>query len=202
MASPSRPDGTAPRQARRWALRALLFGAPAAGVGLYMGLLRNGARTRAGPLRFTMQVEPPLLPELTFNDAASGPVTLQAWRGKVVLLNIWATWCPPCVKEMPSLDRLQEKLGGKDFEVIALSIDAGTSALTSIRSFYSRVGIRHLKVYHDPASKAGFTLGTVGVPTTLLVDRQGRELGRMTGVAEWDGPEALAFLREQIGRSG
>ncbi len=190
------------RRTRRWALRALFFGAPAAGVGLYLGLLRDSARTRAGPLRFTMQVEPPLLPELAFNDAAGRPLTLQAWRGKVVLLNIWATWCPPCLKEMPSLDRLQDKLGGKDFEVLALSIDTGTNALASIQSFYSRVGIRHLQIYHDPAGKAGFSLAVAGVPTTLLVNREGRELGRMSGVAEWDGPDAVTFLREQIKRSG
>lgn len=119
-------------------------------------------------------------------------------RGKVVLLNIWATWCPPCKQEMPSLDRLQAKLGGPGFEVVALSIDKDSKGLAEVKSFYSQVGIRNLRIFQDPTGTAGFTLGTVGVPTTLLIDRQGRELGRLTGTAEWDSQEALDFMRRTI----
>ena len=113
-----------------------------------------------------------------------------------VLLNVWATWCAPCRKEMPTLDRLQGQLGGPDFEVVALSIDRGGADV--VRKFYSEIGIRRLPLRLDAAAEAQSKLGSAGVPTTLLVDRQGREIGRLIGRAEWDSSEMIAFLRNVI----
>lgn len=138
------------------------------------------------------------MPELRFEDSDGRSVTLTDFRGKVVLLNIWATWCGPCREEMPTLDRLQATLGGPDFEVVALSIDrAGIGVVTE---FYDEVGVEHLAKYIDESGKATRQLNAVGLPTTLLIDREGREIGRHVGPAEWDTPEMVTFFRQQLTR--
>ena len=121
---------------------------------------------------------------------------LSDFRGKVVLLNVWATWCAPCRKEMPALDRLQQTLGGAEFEVVALSIDGGGAA--AVRRFYDEIGIRSLALYVDSTMAASGKLRTVGIPTTLLLDREGRERWRKTGPAEWDSPEIVESLRAKL----
>ena len=135
------------------------------------------------------------VPEIRFEDGEGRPLTLADFWGKVVLLNIWATWCGPCRREMPMLDRLQAKLGGSDFEVVALSIDReGIEVVTA--ELYAEVGVGHLAEYIDVARQ----LNAVGVPTTLLIDRQGREIGRHLGPAEWDTPAMVAFFRQYRAR--
>ena len=148
------------------------------------------------PQNFVLRDEAVPIPELQFTDRAGQPRTLADFRGKVVLLNVWATWCLPCRKEMPPLDRLQAELGGVDFEVVALSIDRGGPEV--VKKFYAETGIQHLSIHIDTSSKAGFALATAGLPTTLLIDRQGQELGRLVGPAEWDTPDMVAFLKSFI----
>ena len=130
---------------------------------------------------------PMLSPPVT--DGRGRDLTLAAFRGRTVLLNIWATWCPPCRAEMPTLDRLQANLGGPEFHVVALSIDRG--GLETVRAFYADIGIKHLD------------LGVAGLPTTLLVSAQGREVARKLGPAEWDSPSAISQIKRVIleGRS-
>lgn len=137
----------------------------------------------------------PQLPDIRFQDAGGNTRSLADFRGRVVLLNLWATWCVPCRKEMPSLDRLQAQLGGPAFEVVALSIDKSPQA---VREFYREYGIRKLALYIDPSAEVTSTLGAVGIPTTLLVDGDGRERWRRVGPAEWDAPEEVARIREHI----
>lgn len=145
---------------------------------------------------FEQRVSPRPLPDLRFEDANGKARSLADFRGKLVLLNIWATWCPPCREEMPSLDRLQAQLGGPAFEVLALSIDQkGTD---QVRKFFAEIDIRSLQIYIDPTAKAGFTLAAPGVPTTLLIDSAGREIGRHTGIAKWDAPDIVADLRRRM----
>jgi thiol-disulfide isomerase/thioredoxin len=132
-------------------------------------------------------------PKLAFEDAAGNPLTLEDFRGKVVVLNLWATWCGPCRKEMPSLDRLQADYSGQGLYVLPLSLDRGE--LSKIQSFYDEVGIQNLKIYRDPKGGASRALGAFGLPTTVVLDRDGREVGRVLGPAEWDGHEALATLK-------
>lgn len=132
------------------------------------------------------------VPAVQFADGEGRNRTLADFRGKVVLLNVWATWCPPCRKEMPALNRLQAKFGGPDFEVVTLSVDRKT---TAVRRFFAEVGIRHLSLFADTSSATLQKLAIFGLPTTLLVDRQGQELGRLIGPAEWDDPKVAAFLR-------
>lgn len=149
----------------------------------------------AGPLVF--HETPRAVPALEFVDEAGNPRALAEWRGRVVVLNVWATWCAPCREEMPTLDRLQADLGGDDFQVLALSIDhAGASA---VRRFYDEMGIRRLAVFVDPSGSAVTRLGIFGLPGTLVLDRQGLEVARLIGQAEWDTPEMMARFRTLIG---
>jgi thiol-disulfide isomerase/thioredoxin len=144
----------------------------------------------------TLLEEPRPLPTVSFVDGTGRAMTLADFRGKVVLLNVWATWCGPCREEMPTLDRLQAELGDPDFQVVPLSIDR--AGLKVVRDFYDEVGLKHLGIYVDSSGKASRDLGAVGLPTTLLLDREGRELGRLVGPAEWDSPEVVAFIRGHL----
>lgn len=133
-----------------------------------------------------------MLPEITFVDGTGAAKTLKDFRGKTVLLNLWATWCTPCRKEMPSLDRLQKALGSDTFEVIALSLDrAGPEAA---KKFLDQIKVENLKLYIDQTMKAGNALKAVGMPTTILIDKEGREVGRLPGPAEWDSAEAKKLI--------
>ncbi|MGH6942769.1 MAG: TlpA family protein disulfide reductase [Geminicoccaceae bacterium] len=142
---------------------------------------------------------PKPLPEITFEDANGAERSLADFRGQVVVLNLWAAWCAPCRKEMPSLDRLQAAYGkGDDLEVVALSLDRGN--IDKIKVFFEQVGVAHLEIYRDPEMRASRELRVPGVPTTLVIDRKGREIGRVLGPAAWDSDEALVVLRRAMAR--
>lgn len=184
---------------RRWLIAAAAVGGSAAGMSLFLLRQRQPRLESLGDGKHLVMLSAPKpLPALRFADDNGRTLHLDHFRGKLVLLNIWATWCPPCVAEMPSLDRLQAMLGGGDFEVVALSIDAGGAGLNAVRRFFESVGIRYLRVYHDASGKAGFDLGAFAVPTTLLLNGLGHEIGRITGEAAWDSPEAIATIRRQL----
>ena len=150
------------------------------------------------PRNFILHETPKPIAEIRFEDDQGKAISLADFRGKVVLVNIWATWCGPCRREMPSLDRLQGLLGGADFQVVPLSIDRAGVAV--VRKFYTEAGLRKLPIYIDTAGKVTRDLATVGVPVTLLLDREGRELGRLIGPAEWDEPAIVEFLKGIVGR--
>jgi thiol-disulfide isomerase/thioredoxin len=147
-------------------------------------------------LEFTPLPTPRAVPALAFVDGEGAPKTLADFKGRVVLLNIWATWCVPCRAEMSALDRLQAKLGGPDFQVVALSIDR--KGLDVVKPFYAELGLGSLGIYLDHSGSAAHALDTLGVPTTLLIDRDGRELGRKLGPAAWDEPDAVALIQHAI----
>ena len=157
----------------------------------------TGGRLNVGAMTtFVFKDEPMALPEAPFNDKAGNAISLKTFAGKVVLLNLWATWCAPCRKEMPHLDRLQAELGGDKFEVVAVSIDRGSPEKS--RKFLDEIKVKALKLYHDPSAQLGFTLKTIGMPSTLLLDAQGREIGRLVGPAEWDHADAKRLIRAQL----
>ena len=131
-----------------------------------------------------------------FVDGTGRDLTLDDFRGRVVLLNVWATWCAPCREEMPTLDRLQVQLGSDDFHVLPLSIDR--AGLGPVRRFYEEIVIEHLGQYLAEDIRAMLAFAVIGLPTTLLIDRQGRERGRLTGPAQWDSAEAIAQFRTLI----
>ena len=125
-----------------------------------------------------------------------GETSIADWAGRVVLLNFWATWCPPCLKEMPSLDRLQAALGGEEFAVVAVSTDRGDPGKPA--RWLAENGISNLALHHDPRLRLAQASALLGQPTTLLIDRQGREIARFVGETEWDAPEAQALIRAVI----
>ena len=135
------------------------------------------------------------LPSLRFTDGNGAVTSLAAFRDRVVLLNVWATWCPPCREEMSALDRLQAALGGPHFEVVPVSIDAG--GLPVVQGFFRETGVKHLHPYLDTFHDAT-ALITTGIPITLLVDRNGREAGRKLGPAKWDDPRMLELIRRYL----
>jgi thiol-disulfide isomerase/thioredoxin len=142
------------------------------------------------------------LPDLAFRDASGQPKSLADWRGRTVLLNLWATWCVPCRKEMPALDALQDKLGGPDFEVVAVNID--TRNLDRPKSFLQEAGVSHLGYYSDSNAAVFQDLKAVGkafgMPTTLLVDPNGCEIASLAGPAEWASEDGLKLVRAALGR--
>jgi thiol-disulfide isomerase/thioredoxin len=121
---------------------------------------------------------------------------LGRFRGRLILVNLWATWCPPCLYELPALDRLQALLGSDAFAVVALSIDEGD--ISGLVSFVNRLGLRNLAIYQDITRRAQDTLPLYGLPITYLIDSDGLVLGYIVGATEWDSPEALEFLRHYI----
>jgi thiol-disulfide isomerase/thioredoxin len=139
---------------------------------------------------------PQPVPALSFIGKDGERVELADFKGKVVLLNLWATWCAPCVKEMPSLDALQARLGGTGFEVVALSLDRG--GRTVVEPFLAKLGVRNLTMYLDPQSTAMSAFKPRGLPTTMLIDREGYEVGRLEGDAEWNSDEAVKLLEHFI----
>lgn len=147
--------------------------------------------------QFEVSDTPTALPPLTMEAPDGRTIGMDHFGGKVVLLNFWATWCAPCLREMPSLDRLQKELGGETFTVVALSQDRGGRDVAG--RFLEKLGLRDLAPYADPTGAAAVALGVTGLPTTVLIDVHGREIGRLTGAAEWDSPEAKALIRAAIG---
>lgn len=154
------------------------------------------SRAAEPPKNFAVHETPRSLPEIRFVNAEGRALTFADFRGKVVLLNIWATWCGPCRREMPALDRLQAKLGGPTFVVVALSIDR--AGLDAVKPFYEELKLQRLAIYIDRSAKVSHQLAVVGIPTTLLIDAKGREIGRLAGPAEWDEPQFVAFIRSRL----
>lgn len=158
------------------------------------------ATAQAPPSKFAVHAEPKSLPDIRFVDGANRQRTLAEFRGRTVLLNIWATWCVPCREEMPTLDRLQGMLGSANFEVVALSIDRGGAA--DVRPFYAEIGIKQLGIYIDRTGRAAQKLGVVGIPMTLLIGPDGREFGRFVVPTDWDAPTMVAFIRSRLKLAG
>jgi thiol-disulfide isomerase/thioredoxin len=142
---------------------------------------------------FVFRKVPEALPEVTFLDGTGQERTLKDWRGKVVLLNLWATWCAPCRKEMPSLERLNKELGSDKFEVVAVSADK--SGIDGARKFLDQLKIERLGIFADPTIRIHSALKAIGMPATILIDAEGREIGRLVGPAEWDSAEAKRLIR-------
>ena len=144
------------------------------------------------------------LKELTFNGPDGEPVTLADFKDRTVLLNLWATWCAPCRKEMPALDQLQADLGSETFEVVAVSLDRGGPGKP--KAFLDEIGVSNLTFFQDSSNGLLKDLRKVsratGLPTTILIDPSGCEIGTMYGPAEWASGEAKDLIRSATGQSG
>ena len=180
-----------------------IIGGGAAGLWLLGPHLVDNMPPQAPPRQGSMQLftpfdAPPPAPRESFTDAEGRQIRLSDFAGRVALVNFWATWCGPCVREMPSLDRLQKTLGGADFVVLALSQDRGGTK--PVASFYRKHGLESLAIHIDARGKLARAFGVTGIPATFLIGRDGKVVGRLDGPAEWDSREAIALVRFYLGR--
>jgi thiol-disulfide isomerase/thioredoxin len=152
-----------------------------------------GKALATGPMAaFLVHGERKTVPAFTFGDGEGATLSLDRFKGKVVLLNLWATWCAPCRKEMPDIAALQKEFASADFEVVALSVDR--RGLEASSKFLKEIGAESLKLYIDPEAKSLAALEALGLPATVLIDRKGLEAGRLLGPAPWNSPEARALV--------
>ena len=154
-------------------------------------------RTKLG--EFVPSTQPRPAPAISFADTSGHSVELSEPQGKLVLVNLWATWCEPCLREMPSLERLQARLGER-VAVLAVSEDRGGNK--SVEPFIAKLGLKSVKVYIDPKSEVGHAFGVRGLPTSFLIDREGKVFGRVEGAAEWDSPKILGILEPLLSGGG
>ncbi|KFE35985.1 TlpA family protein disulfide reductase [Thioclava atlantica] len=153
---------------------------------------------KEGQMEPLVTYEKPLpVQPFVFTDEEGAEHSLKDYEGKVVLLNFWATWCPPCREEMPSLNALQSELGGDDFQVVTIAT-GGANSPRKIASFFDKEGIDALPRFHDDTNMAARAMGVLGLPVSVLIDRDGNEVGRMIGGAEWDTPEAKTVIETLI----
>ena len=147
-----------------------------------------------GPMAaFLVHTAPKDITAFIFTDKDNKQRSLSDWKGKVVLLNLWATWCAPCRKEMPDVAKLQKELGGAEFEVVALSIDR--KGLAASQAFLKETGADNLAAFVDPEGNSLKALQALGLPATVLIDRNGKERGRLLGPADWSSPESKAIVK-------
>lgn len=186
-----------------------LAGAVAAGLLLRPGesptvesaLVESAYPLVAGQVQnFLLDSSPDPAPDIAFAAADGSPRTLSDFHGEWVLLNLWATWCGPCRREMPSLDRLQAMMAGEGLRIVALSQDR--TGIAEVAAFYAELGLESLDLYIDETARSQFQFGVTGLPATILLDPSGYVVGKMPGPAEWDSPEAVALFRHFLNGGG
>lgn len=174
---------------------ALMAGANAGGVDpAALSDLRNGDMRK-----LVVHPQPEESSTVVFTTAGGAELSLADFKGKTVLLNFWATWCAPCRKEMPALNEAQKVLGGDDFKVVAVA--TGRNDLGAINAFFTEYGVDSLDVYLDPSSALARDMGIFGLPITIILDTNGKEIARLRGDADWASEDAFAVLRAAIGGS-
>lgn len=156
----------------------------------------QGPRGTGKMAAFVTKKAPEPLPDITFKNGEGTTLKLSDFKGRTILLNLWATWCGPCREEMPSLDRLQKELGSDKFEVVALSLDR--QGADAAKKFLDEVKVTNLKLYIDESARQASALKIIGMPTTILIDRDGNEIGRLAGPAEWDSADAKKLIEAAL----
>ncbi|MBT5434472.1 MAG: TlpA disulfide reductase family protein [Alphaproteobacteria bacterium] len=150
------------------------------------------AQDAGHPVNLAWLDPPRAVPETSYFVEGEALQSLEVFRGQAVVLNFWATWCPPCVAEMPSLDRLAGAYAGEDLAVVTMAMDRASEE--KILAFYLRIGAEHLGIYRDPDMKLAREMRVFGLPTTLLIDHNGQVVAQLVGEAEWDGDSALSAI--------
>ncbi|MBX2853899.1 MAG: TlpA family protein disulfide reductase [Rhodobacteraceae bacterium] len=130
--------------------------------------------------------------EHAFFNADDEEIDISAFQGQVLLVNFWATWCAPCLKEMPAIDSLAGAMADQGLKVVAINLDR--SGPDKGKAFYQKISAQHLDYFHEPSMKVARAMATRGLPTSILIDRQGREVARLAGPAEWDSDDAKALI--------
>jgi thiol-disulfide isomerase/thioredoxin len=154
-------------------------------------------RTKLG--QFVPFAQPTPAPVVSLTEPAGATVNLSDFKGKLVLVNFWATWCEPCLREMPSIERLQSHVGDS-IAVLAVSEDRGGSK--AVEPFIEKLGLKSVKIYIDPKSAVGRAFEVRGLPTSFLIDGEGRMAGRVEGAAEWDSPNIMAIIDRMLSGNG
>ncbi len=196
-----------PKRNRNSLVYVVLLAFIAGGLGIYLSgdvarkpVVNGGGGFKdfaVGPMAaFLVKADRRAVPELAFKDSSGREARLSNWQGRVVLLNLWATWCAPCRREMPTLNAVQKQLGSKDFEVVALSVDR--KGLAASAAFLKETGADSLALYIDETTTSLNMLQALGLPVTVLIDRKGREIGRLLGPAEWNSGEAIALMKAAL----
>lgn len=183
----------------RWfvaAALALLFAISGLGMGAET---ESDMSERAKLGEFVPASQPSPAPAISLGDSSGQTIELSDLRGKPVILNLWATWCEPCLREMPSLERLQSRFGER-ITVLAVSEDRGGDKI--VEPFIAKLGLKSVKIYIDPKSEVGHAFTVRGLPTSVLIDRNGMVLGRVEGAAEWDSPKILGVLQPLLSDDG
>ncbi len=173
-------------------LSAVLYTALVLGANTAHADIAAAEAAREGTMKKLIFSDPTPVSTNSFTDPSGGEYTLADFEGKYVLVNFWATWCAPCRKEMPMLSELQTNLGGDTFEVVTIA--TGRNLQVAIDRFFEEIGVDNLPKYLDPRSSLARDMGVLGLPITLILDPEGREIARMRGDAEWNSESAYAVL--------
>lgn len=160
----------------------------------HAGVVDWQAARDAGMPKLAEATKPEPVPLTPFLDESGAETTLADWKGKVLLVNFWATWCAPCREEMPSLEALQAELGGEDFAV--LTIASGRNPPPAIDKFFAEIGVETLPKLRDERMALARAMGVMGLPVTVLIDREGNEVARLIGDADWSSEPAKAVVRQ------
>jgi thiol-disulfide isomerase/thioredoxin len=182
----------------RKVMLALVYTALAVGANPSFGQSTDIVALRDGDMKKLVVHDSPVATSSVAFDLAdgAGTTTLEAWRGKYVLVNFWATWCAPCRKEMPQLNALQKEFGGEDFEV--LTIATGRNSPEGIKRFFEEAGVDSLSRHQDPKQAVASQMGIFGLPITVIMDPEGREIARLRGDADWSSDSAKAIIKALI----
>ncbi|MCW9034883.1 MAG: TlpA family protein disulfide reductase [Rhodospirillales bacterium] len=163
-------------------------------IGLIFAISSVHARAETSGIEKFQLTEPKkAMPTAPFFENGEIKRTISDYKGKVLVVNFWARWCAPCLKEMPGLDRLEGKMKGEGIAVLPITLDR--TGASSAKTFYERIEAKHLPILVDKGRKFVRKLGVSGLPTTLIIDPEGYEVGRLTGPAEWDHQDAIDLIR-------
>jgi thiol-disulfide isomerase/thioredoxin len=178
--------------------RTVLYTALVLGANVALADVDAARELREGDMKKLVFHEAPKpVSQTAFETIEGGTGSLGDYEGKVVVLNFWATWCAPCRKEMPMLSDLQDQLGGEDFEVVTIA--TGRNPPQAMKAFFDEIGVENLPLHRDPRSKMAREMGVLGLPVTMVLDRDGNEIGRLVGDAHWNSDNAIDIMKTLLG---
>jgi len=177
----------------KYCLAVVLYMAAALGANPALADPAQAAALRDGDMKkLNFHEAPEAAPATEFVRADGGTGSLEDYRGRHVLVNFWATWCAPCRHEMPTLSALQDEMGGEAFEVVTIA--TGRNAAPAMKKFFADIGVENLPLHRDTNSALARQMGVFGLPVTVILDREGREIARLTGDADWNSESARAII--------